>query len=303
MLKTTQQDNNMEKILQRLAKHPWLPQDLLAFATEVTRLHMEVTEKLEGRPDGPISQDSLAPKTAHRQGQPLLDPADFPCDIAGATALWERLLRLAESMDGPMGHAARVVRQSMQRADGLRPEAAFVALMGDEAVFFDHWEKALPEAPAMARFLAQASLTPWLVDVSRRLVPHGMPAEVWTFGHCPHCGQAPLMGYLRDKEGRRWHICAFCRLSYRTPRLQCPICLESDAHKLRFFTTVDEPGYEVHVCESCKNYIKLRNLRAMDNSTLPSPLLAALDDLDSLPLDLAARQQGYVRSTFSAWGF
>jgi len=40
------------------------------------------------------------------------------------------------------------------------------------------------------------------------------------------------------------------------------------------------------------------DFREMDKKVLPP-----LDDLESLPLDLKAKEEGYIRPTLSAWGF
>lgn len=64
------------------------------------------------------------------------------------------------------------------------------------------------------------------------------------------------------------------------------------------FTTDSLPFFEVHVCKTCNNYIKLADLREQAEA-----LPAALSDLASLPLDMLARQEGYSRPTPSAWGF
>ena len=294
------QSRNVQKKLKKLASHPWLPKELLHLAGEVILLQQRAAQALAQATPLPLPEEKITAPEAHRQGRPLLQPEDFPYDAAAAAQLWENLLHLAAGMEGPRGTAAKAVRDAMTPPEGgLTPQAAFAAFTSGDAAFFAQWEERMPEAPAMTRFLAQASLTPWLAAASARLTPWHDATGLWEHGHCPHCGHLPFMGQLRGKEGFRWHVCSFCQLVYRVPRLQCPVCMEKDSEKLHFFTTANEKGYEAHVCESCKNYIKLHDMREKDAaSSLPS-----LDDLDSLPLDLMARQQGYIRSTFSAWGF
>lgn len=289
-----------QKKLLHLARHPWLPAELLHLAGEVMRLQEHTHRTLDASAPLPLPQEALATPEAHQQGQALLRAEDFPYDAEAAANLWNHLLELTAGMPGPMGAAAEAVRAAMtQDANGLDPGAAFAAFTSDNADFFAQWEQRLPAAPAMVRFLAQASLTPWLVDASARLAPWHDASAVWEYGHCPHCGHMPLLGQLRGREGARWHVCSFCQLAYRVPRLQCPVCQEKDVEKLRFFSTDQEADYEVHVCETCKNYLKLHVLKEKDATAAIPPL----DDLDSLPLDLMARQQGYIRSTASAWGF
>ena len=77
-----------------------------------------------------------------------------------------------------------------------------------------------------------------------------------------------------------------------------PFCLEEDAKKLDYFTAENEPGYQVHVCRSCKSYIKITDFREFfGRESIP-----ALDDLESLPLDIAAQNEDFHRVAPSEWG-
>lgn len=287
----------LEEQLRKMARHAWLPEELRRLAGDATLAQWRAAEELAHAPPA-VPSDKTADVLSHSQGLPLLAAEFFPYDAAGAGRLWDSLLELAAAMPDPTGRTARAVREDMTRGV-LEPAVAFAAYVRDDAASFARWEAEYPQAPAMARFLAQASLAPWLEAATRQLAPRHDASAVWEYGCCPHCGRRPFIGQLRGKEGARWHVCSFCRLEYRAARLQCPACLEKDPARLRFFTAADEPGYEAQVCETCKSYIKLHDLRGKNHADALPPL----DDLDSLPLDLAARQQGYARGTASAWGF
>lgn len=57
-------------------------------------------------------------------------------------------------------------------------------------------------------------------------------------------------------------------------------------------------GYQVHVCRSCKSYIKIADFREFfGRESIP-----ALDDLESLPLDIAAQNEDFHRVAPSEWG-
>ena len=107
---------------------------------------------------------------------------------------------------------------------------------------------------------------------------------------------------VRDKlirgDFRPEELCSYCRTTFRAKRIQCPFCLEEDAKKLDYFTTENEPGYQVHVCRSCKSYIKIADFREFfGRESIP-----ALDDLESLPLDIAAQNEDFHRVAPSEWG-
>lgn len=285
----------LEKQLAALRGRPWLPPELLRLVELTTRLQWEAGRTLKV-PEP--TEALLAAPDAHRRGAPLLSPEHFPYDKDNALGLWQALLESLHSLPGSLVEAARSLEEALSQKL-LKPEEAFAAFLRDDRAFFEDWRERLPLAPALPRFLARAALTPSLAAASTFLAPRHATDDVWEHGHCPHCGHPPFIGQLRGKEGARRHTCSFCGTTWRAARLQCPFCLEKDTDKLRFFSADNAPGYQVHVCEQCKSYIKLADMREKGDT----PSVPELDDLASLDLDILARRQGYARSTPSAWGF
>lgn len=60
----------------------------------------------------------------------------------------------------------------------------------------------------------------------------------------------------------------------------------------------NKSGYQVHVCRLRRNRIRIAGFREFfDRESIP-----ALDDLESLPLDIAARNEGFYRVVPLEWG-
>lgn len=287
-------DTILARRMKRLADLAWLPGALLDIVEGTLRLQRAAFHSLKHQ-----DMNGLCPVTpeAHAQGAPLLPSADFPYDTDLARTLWNQLCDLLASTGGNPAEAVSTLCREVA-ADVELPARACTAFIHDDKAFFTEWAARLPQAPALIRFLAQAALTPQLAAVTEALAAGHNEQGVWEHGHCPHCGRAPFMGELRGREGQRWHTCSFCGASYRAARLQCPFCLERAEERLRLFTTDSLPFFEVRICETCRCYIKLADLR--QQTEIPP---AALSDLASLPLDMLALQEGYNRPTPSAWGF
>lgn len=269
-----------------------VPETLLEIVERVARWQMDHPVAAEAVP-------AVTPTEAerHRQGVPLVPRAAFPAPADGAV----RLKAVLDLVRGTAVDAAAAAVQQ-QLADGrLDPEAAVRAyLAGDESFFAPH-AATTPEAPRLLPFALAAALTPWAVAVARSAVGEvdlTSPETVWTHGHCPVCGALPVMGELRDKEGHRIHTCSFCQTAFRVPRLHCPFCLETAHGQLGFLDAPELPGFRLHTCATCRMYIKVTDFRAMDRASWP-----AMDDLESMALDMAAMDQGWRRPTLSAWGF
>ena len=240
------------------------------------------------------AEGSTAPLEKVVQGAPLLARADFGFDAAQAAGLFASFAGLLGRMGGPMAQAAALV---LEGGDELR-DKAFAAHISADAAFFDAFAAQTPQAPAALRFLAQSSLSPSITALAEALAAR-LPAErVWEPAACPVCGSLAFHSSLRGKEGYRVNSCSFCRADYRTVRLQCAYCEERDAAKLPYFTADEEPGFRVETCLTCKGYIKLTDFREFDRPSLP-----ALDDLESLTLDILAARKGFSRPAPSAWGF
>ena len=288
-----------------ISQKPHLPADMLAIVGKVLELEAEALPKVKIELDA-STKSKLAPLEARLQGAPLLLREDFPIDRALGVEVAEKLLAslpdLVKDLDPGLSESALELQKALA-AKELNWDDAFTALLKEDVEFFNKWAERLPKAPALVRFLALSGAAPSIRVIEEilngLLSPlAGHHESVWAHGHCPACGSLPFFGRLAEKEGKRYHSCSFCRHEYRVKRLQCPFCLNDDNEKLLYYTSEEEPMYQLHVCKECKNYLKLSDYRQAAIDYVP-----ALDDLDSLTIDILARRMGYTRPTLSAWGF
>ncbi len=175
-------------------------------------------------------------------------------------------------------------------------EQMLKAYVLDDEAFYQKQAEISTEFAFMCYFLASFTLLPFFVYARTQLdVDHA--SEAWGHGHCPYCGGTPHLSYLKGKKGKRMHACSVCLAVYRAPRIQCPYCLEQRQEKLKYFTTETVKDAQVCVCGSCKNYIKICDMREYENFA-PCP---HVDDVNTLLLDVMALQQGYENPVVSLW--
>jgi len=293
----------LEGKLESMRGRDWMPDDLLDLVAQTSRIQLRACAAAMAAAPFAFPQDKVAPERAHCQGVPLLSAEDIPLPGRRGALVFRKILDMLRLRGDSLGVSAEEIHRALVRKAGakgsMRPAQAFTALLRNDAAFFELWAARLPHAPALPRFLALSSLAPSLMRLHAALADRLRTNEVWPHGHCPLCGNPPLIGKLAGKEGFRYHSCSLCRLEYRVPRLGCPFCQEQNGDKLSVLTADNQPGYAAHVCRNCKNYIKLADFREYAGRIS----LPALDDLESLPLDMLAQQQGFKRLTFSAWGF
>lgn len=283
----------LDKKLDALSQKTVLPASMLALvaATARAQLAARTTEAVD------IQPGRLEDIERNLRGAPMLARDAFPVDMARMEALFDELSGFVRDNEAHLVEAMDVIAAARQGGDLDLAKAVRQYLAGDDA-FFAAFGERTPSAPRLLNFLVQAALAPRLAAVGEAAYAHFPKDRAWLFGQCPVCASPPLMARLVGKEGARHLTCSFCQLEYRAKRLMCPYCGEEDTKRLEVFSAAEEPGYFVHVCNSCKCYIKTTDFREFDRVSVP-----VLDDLESLTLDMAARGQGYTRPVLSAWGF
>lgn len=284
----------LAKRITACARRGFLPQELLNLIHDIYAAQLQA-RALANVPA--VSAIDTADASRHNQGAPLLARASFPYDQPQAEELFRRFLASAATYSTALSEAAHILSAAIESSELDMSQAMQAHLKADES-FFSAWATKTPSAPRLLPMLVQAALTPSLEKVAQELSATTDLKVSWPHGHCPICGSFPIMSDLREKEGFRYNTCSFCHAEYHVPRLQCPFCLEKDTAKLAYYEAPEEPGLRIHACSTCNMYIKVTDFRTMDRKPL-----ALIDDLESLSLDLAAREKSLNRPTLSAWGF
>ncbi|WP_028575248.1 formate dehydrogenase accessory protein FdhE [Desulfonatronovibrio hydrogenovorans] len=284
----------MEKRKKVLQGQNILPLELIELISTVFQEQLRTYEGLESslKPG-----TSLTPVSQVASGKPLLARESFEYDFEASKSLFNFLLDHLINSSSHLSQAARIIADQVSSDPDLIKTAFLNHLKGDDLFFRTFGEKT-PSGPRALNFLVQTSMTPSIARTARDVSLALPKDQTWTSGHCPVCGSLPFISVLRGKQGSRHMHCSFCHTDYRFKRMICPFCHENKSENFEYFTVKEHPGFRVDVCKSCKMYIKTCDFRDMDRKELP-----VLDDLESLPLDIMARNQGYMRPTLSAWGF
>ena len=284
----------VERKLRTLHGNAAIPSVLVDFIAQVLKLQQEAMEKVN---PPVLPEQRVVPREKQLMGAALLSRELFVADMENAQELFGRLLQVMKKAGGVLGKGVLCIETTEVQGGFSRKGILTDYIVGRTDVF-EAMSACVPETPKLLDFLVAASLAPSLEVLARELSSLIDMEKTWNYGHCPVCGSLPLMARLEGKEGFRMLTCSFCHHEYKAKRLQCPYCLEEDTKKLRYFTSNDDTGYQVHVCDSCQSYVKVADFRNLDRISYP-----ILDDLESLALDVAAAHEGFVRPTTSAWGF
>ncbi len=204
---------------------------------------------------------------------PVLSHAEITIDARAARSWVRRLLKLTPTTTSP-------------RIDGLALLEA--AVCQDDARIDAVAAAAGAEAHAL-RVLGQMAALPLLQACGRGLASE-LPATWWE-GYCPLCGAWPVVAEYTGLERKRQLRCGRCGTGWVIPLLRCVFCDETQHDHLGYLTPeAGDQTRKIEVCHTCKGYVKgCTTVRPL------APWAILLDDLTTVPLDVAALERGYRR--------
>jgi FdhE protein len=226
--------------------------------------------------DGALWEAAVPRPAAERPVKaPLLFHAQITLDGRAARGWVRRLVTLAPRP--PV---------NPRRIDGL--ELLEAAVCHDDARI-DLLAAAADADPHALRVLGQMAALPLLQACGRGLAGE-LPATWWE-GYCPLCGAWPVVAEYTGLERKRRLRCGRCGTGWAIPLLRCVFCDETEHDNLGYLTPeAGEQTRKIEVCHTCKGYLKgFATVRAL------APWAILLDDLTTVPLDVAALERGYVR--------
>ena len=207
-------------------------------------------------------------------GAPLLHQASIALDLG----LAQRVLRRLASAAG----------LERRRLEGHQVRTLLHAVVTENAAIANHLAQEL-ELPASALLtVARHAIIPLLGGCAAQLAGVARPAG--PLGFCPVCGAWPILAELRGLEQARRLRCGRCAADWAGEWLCCNFCGERDHRRMGTLVPQAGASTRVETCASCNGYLK--------TLTTLVPLSAAellLGDLETVELDLAARDDGFGR--------
>jgi formate dehydrogenase accessory protein FdhE len=249
-----------DKQIQRadqLAAEPTGSTELVAFYAQLLRAQKEIYEFLRSRKE-------------------WLPSGDLESDLTMVRDAWPGFLKSVEA-HGPETLAAEAHDLSAASAGKI------------DEMLVSHWR-----SPSDIQFFAKAFLQPyarWLLETGATPLGRELAAGERV---CPFCGGNPQVSFLQSKEsnaesGNRDLICGSCLSSWEFRRVVCAKCGEERPEKLGYFHTPQYDHVRIEGCDTCKHYLKGVDLTRLGFAV---PLV---DEVAAAPLDVWAREHGYVK--------
>ncbi len=276
--------------LEILGKSNQFSGDFLEFHEQVLTFQAAIKERVN-KPLINILARTTDLENRLPDGRPLIDDTNLYIDPQVAQSMVQELLDLMERWQSTE-HVAEIqqLKASLGRQE-FDPAELVKNFLKEKKDYFVAVAEQISTPVEQLLFIARTIELP-LLEVHRDILrPNSITAvSDWLRPYCPTCGSVPAMGRLDKEVGQRFLWCAVCNSQWPFQRLQCPICLNNDQTRLRYFFTDEASPYRVDVCDNCRHYLKAVDERKLENER---QAVMGVEDLLTLSLDEAAKKEGY----------
>jgi FdhE protein len=274
-----------------LAVRPDL-QPAVALQQELLDLVSGVAETIG---DGRLPKLSLPPRylvAKLDRGVPALagEPIPVPVPLLKPT-----LLALCDSLArGGAGDAAANIRTQISETRMDAGSLLAASLKRDQhAIRIGAQHRSL--APDLLWLVAELAVSPFAYALHRALFASALPdtplaaaLDRWNRGFCPLCGSWPALAEVASTH--RVLRCSFCALAWELNSYACVYCEEDGELFVTAAPDLERTDRRIEVCKKCGAYLKTVDVPELS----PFPLLA-ITDLETMDLDMAAMEHGYMR--------
>jgi len=222
----------------------------------------------------------------HKNIMPLIDQSEFLIDLTAATRLFQTVCDLAHEF-APKLSANALLLKKAQQDNTIDLDTLFSAILNNQSLPLNELALLLDVSEYELALVGYLSISPSIQMCSEQLETYLDNIPNPQKGYCPICGNHPDMAFL-DQDGKRHLKCCFCSHQWETVRMGCVFCENNDKDMQHYFYSEEEKEYRVSLCDNCRHYIKMVDLRQMDRPFHPN-----IELISTLHLDMKAKEKGY----------
>lgn len=214
------------------------------------------------------------------RGIPALAPEDFRAEPGVLRGLWDEICTIAAQHFPDLAQAFESIRHWPDGREDSLLSAAIYYLRGEADILAE--EAGLEKS--LFQFVLNNTLHPFLRRYAAALAPL-VNLEAWYRPYCPICGGEPDFAALDKPYGARRLLCSRCDFEWPFRRTCCPFC----GNENQYLYVPSEDGiYRLYLCDRCHRYLKV-----IDRRELVEERLLPVERILTLPMDQAAREEGY----------
>ncbi len=262
--------------------------EILDFYKEVFRVQEESLKDIRL---SPVIIDPDLLKIKQKNELPLIDPSEFLIDLKAATQTFSDICELAEELAPGLSSNARFLKKALTE-EAFDLEALFSAILNRQDKALQDLSSLLDMPLNELSLFGYLSMAPSIRACAEQLETYLIDTPDLQKGYCPICGNSPDMAFLDQEGGQHLH-CSFCCHEWKAGRMGCIFCKNNEKDMQHYFFNEEEKEYRVKLCDHCKRFIKIVDLRQMNRDFFPN-----LEMIATLHLDMQAREKGYTNEGF-----
>lgn len=259
-------------------------EEILGFYKEVFRVQEESLQDIQ-LPPVIIEPDLL--KIKQKNELPLIDPSEFLIDLKAATQTFAEVCDLASNLAPGLSSNAVFLKKALSE-QAFELETLFFAILNRHDKVLQNLSDILDVPLNELSLFGYLSIAPSIKACAQQLELYLSNMPELQKGYCPICGNPPDIAFL-NLEGRQHLHCSFCRHEWKVERMGCVFCRNNQKDMQHYFFNEEEKEYRVKLCDHCRRFIKIVDLRQMDREFFPN-----LEMIATLHLDMQAKEKGYT---------
>ena len=262
--------------------------EILDFYSKVKELQGQSKSSLKM---DPIKIEKERKDLLAKEDFPLIRKEGFPLDVEASIRLFRSLCQIGQAANPHMALQAEKIGEAITNTR-IDLKKLYEGGVKEQKIEQVAAESGLDKN--IFSFFFHSSIRP-SIEAGMEQLRGELDPETRRKSHCPVCGSLPSLSLLKGEEGKRYLLCSWCGYQWRTDRLSCPVCNNTDQGSLQYFCGEGEDACRIDLCDTCHHYIKTIDYRSLEESD-PS-----LEDLATLHLDVLAAQKGYRRAVPNPW--
>jgi FdhE protein len=269
----------------------------VALQSVLVSLVIDLAEAVDRNPPPRLSLPPKYLSAKLARGVPALagEPIPIPTPMLTPT-----LLKLCEALSkGGAGEAADHVH-SLIVEGRLEAGSLLAASLARDQHAIRSGATRRGVAPDLVWLVAELAVSPYAHALERALFASTdetlcAALAAWDRGHCPACGSWPALAEIAASH--RVLRCSFCAAAWEMNRYACTYCGEEGEKFVTAAPNEERMDRRLELCSACGGYLKTVDVPALS----PFPLLA-IADMETMDLDMAAMERGYVRPPLKEFG-
>jgi len=282
----------IEAGLDHLLKKEYISESTVEFFRAIIKAQENIKNKLLKK-EVPCTLTDQEITENLQKGAPLISWSDIPVDGSILKDLFYDICKIMKTQENADKNAIEKIIKAETSGD-LKLDIIMKKLFSLDSQFFTSFSKDHTISQDLLLFCTVHLAKPFFETAALKFRDK-VDDMKWLRNYCPVCGASAQISRLEKDEGQRMLYCSLCSTQWRYMRIKCAFCCNEEQKSMKFLEVEGSP-YRIDLCDQCGRYLKTRDDRKVVGKL--REIIAPIEDLATMYLDMKAEEEGYERSWF-----